>query len=659
MAASYFVTGSTGLIGKELTPRLLERGGRVFVLVRPSSVPFHGALFAEWQKLATVAGGELVIVEGDVSEKGLGLQGELGVSFDHVFHACGHYDIAGDPDRMRAVNVDGTRHLVEWLASHHFKGTFHHVSSVAVAGDFEGTFPEDELHLQQEHPHPYHRSKFDSEAMVREVTAFKWRIYRPSAVVGHSKTGAMERPDGPYYLFKGIQKVRYALPGWFPLLGWSREPVNMVPVDWVGAALDVIAHRDGFDGKTFHLTDPNPPSLVEFFNMVADEAGAPRIKRTLPTKSKLLPGAGDMIRGLGATKFIKAQLLSEFQIPAEIGDAKNAGVRFGRDNTHAALDGANLECPRVADYVGPMWHYWELHLDPDRDGQRRWRRAFEGKTVLITGASSGIGESLARKCAQQGARVLCVARREELLQALVGQIREDGGDADYYVADLADLGQTELLIERVLADHGGIDVLVNNAAKSIRRSIEESYDRFHDYQRTMELNYYSPVRLCLGFLPSMQKCGGGHIVQVLTAGANMPSPRFGAYTASKAALGAFTDTLSAEYLHENIHTTSAYLSWVVTPMMTATEKYREKAEKEDVMTPDRAAEWIMDGVALKKRRLQSAEVARRFVWSVLFPTFMTRALSLVYQLYHDDRERFPQFEVDRAVFKRFFKTDLL
>lgn len=651
----YLITGSTGLIGRELVERLIDRGGKLVLLVRSGSIERNAELFDSWRLRAERRSASIEVRPGDVTRPGLGLDEDLD-RIDHVYHLAGYYDVAGDTERMQSVNVEGTRHLLEALERAKFDGVLHHVSSVAVAGNFAGEFAEDSLDQGQGFDHPYHRSKYDAEQLVRE-SSLRYHIYRPSAVVGHSRTGAMDRVDGPYFLFKAVQKLGYALPGWFPMVGWTHEPVNMVPVDWVAAVLDVVGHQPDHDGETFHVVDPEPLTMPQLFNQLADIAGAPKIAKVFGGKSKLLPGAREMLANLGATKFLREQLMSDFDIPVEVSIAKNGDVRFATTNLLNAIDGAGIDCPRPETYLPALWHYWALHLDPDRDATLRWKDAFDGKTVLITGASSGVGESLARQCAHVGALVICVARREELLQELTTEIEAAGGRADYVVADLADPEAVDTLIDEVLQRHGHIDVLVNNAAKSIRRSIEESYERVHDFERLMRLNYLSPVQLCLGFLPGMVAAGGGHIVSVLTAGANLPSPRFAAYTASKAALGQFTDTLSAEYLHHGVHTTSAYLSWVATPMMTATDKYAEKAKREDIMTPDRAAAWIMDGVAQRKRKLFNGTTMRRFMWSVAFPKFMTRALSVVFQVYHDDREQFPQYELDRVAFKSVFTTD--
>jgi short-subunit dehydrogenase len=204
-----------------------------------------------------------------------------------------------------------------------------------------------------------------------------------------------------------------------------------------------------------------------------------------------------------------------------------------------------------------------------------------------------------------------------------------------------------------------VDVLVNNAARSIRRAVADSVGRLHDHERVIRLNHLTPVQLTLGFLPGMIARRHGHVVSVLTEGAFMPVPMFSAYASSKAALGAFSDTLAAEVLHEGVHVTSVFLPWVATPMMMATEKYREKAARGEAWTPERAAAWIVDGVARRTRHLKSATITRRYVLNQLSPLAMTRALSYVFRLYHEDKARFPELRPDRKLFRRLFPTDLV
>ena len=630
----YLITGATGLIGRELVARLRKRKATLHALLRdPSRAP---------------AGVE--VIGGDITLSRLAIADvDVLPRFDAVFHLAGHYDLEAAPAMLDRVNVDGTRHLLELLDAIGFDGVLHYVSSVAVAGDHKGDFFEDDLDVGQTHPHAYHRSKFEGEKLVRAHPTVRYRIYRPSAVVGHSKTGAMDRIDGPYYLFAPIKKLRDALPKWFPLYGPEGAPVNMVPVDWVADAIDALAHKRGLDHKTFHLADPDPPSFNETFNMLADAAGAPRMKRS--KLGKVLPFLkGGNLSGLqlGTLRFFREQLLDDMDIPRQIGKAINRAVRYDTSHVRAALNG-HLRCPRQADYVEPLWDYWLRNLEPSRDPAAQMRRYLTGKHVLITGASAGIGAALARRCAELGAHVIVAARREPELQEQVAHIERCGGSAEYVVADLSNMEACDALTER------RVDILFNNAGRSIRRPLSESLDRFHDFERVFQLNFFAAVRLIRGVLPGMRARKSGHIVNILSAGTLMPAPRFGVYTASKAALSQVGDTLAAEHADENIHCTAAYLPFVRTAMMDASGAYDDTG----AMTPERAANWILEGVSKRQRRVIQTSVTRRYVMNQIAPALSSRLLSVVYRIYADNPEDHPEFAVDRGLAKRFIKGRLV
>ena len=184
--------------------------------------------------------------------------------------------MTADETRNAILNVGGTQNAVD-LANDLGAGILHHASSVAVAGDFKGHFTEDMFDEGQPLPSPYHRTKFEAERLVRARAAGAWRVYRPSLVVGDSRTGEMDKVDGPYYFFKAIQKVRGALPPWFPLAGLEVGWTNIVPVDFVAAALDHIAHEPGLDGQAFHLVDPRPQRVGDVLNTFARAAHAPQL----------------------------------------------------------------------------------------------------------------------------------------------------------------------------------------------------------------------------------------------------------------------------------------------------------------------------------------------------------------------------------------------
>ena len=225
-----------------------------------------------------------------------------------------------------------------------------------------------------------------------------------------------------------------------------------------------------------------------------------------------------------------------------------------------------------------------LPLSPVRDGS-----VLAGKRVMVTGASSGIGEATARAVAARGAHVLLVARRADELDRVAGEIRAAGGRASAYSCDLTDEDSVKVLVEAVLDEHGGVDMLVNNAGRSIRRSLSASYDRMHDFERTMEINYFAPVRLMLGLLPSMVEQGGGHVVNVLSWGVQVKAPKFAAYLASKTALDVWSRVAGRELYGDAVTFTNVRMPLVRTPMIGPTEVYA----KSPALTPEQAAARIV------------------------------------------------------------------
>ncbi|PRQ06938.1 SDR family NAD(P)-dependent oxidoreductase [Enhygromyxa salina] len=249
-----------------------------------------------------------------------------------------------------------------------------------------------------------------------------------------------------------------------------------------------------------------------------------------------------------------------------------------------------------------------------------------GKTVLITGSSRGIGAELARQAAAAGASVLLVARDDTALAQVSRQIRDAGGHAHPYVCDLSDFAALDALVAQILAEHGGVDVLIHNAARSIRRPIARSLDRFHDFERTMQLNYFAPVRLSLGLLPSLRE-RAGCIGLVLSMGVLIPGPYFAAYLASKAALDVFGDSLAAEFHHEGVHVCSVYLPLVRTEMMAPTKDY---ANRNDVLSVEQAATLTLRGVVERRRRVITRRGAHLGAWNRIGPMLTTRMLSFLY-----------------------------
>ena len=271
---SYFVTGATGFIGRNLVEQLLEREGTIYVLVREGSRGRLEELRSRWGADED----RIVPVIGDLSAEHLGcgdrtdeLQGEI----DHFFHLAAIYDMTADAETQRVSNVEGTRHAIQLAEAVEAK-RFHMVSSIAAAGLYKGTFTEDMFEeAEKVENHPYFQTKHESEAVVREESDVPWRVYRPGIVVGHSETGEIDKIDGPYYFFKLLQRARNLLPQWVPGIGIEGGKINLVPVDYVVKAMDHIAHLDGLDGQAFHLTDPNPMTAGQVINTFARAAHAP------------------------------------------------------------------------------------------------------------------------------------------------------------------------------------------------------------------------------------------------------------------------------------------------------------------------------------------------------------------------------------------------
>ena len=651
-----FFTGATGLVGRELVPRLLARGAAVTALVRPSSMVRHEPLFERWRALAVSSGGALAVAAGDVAKVELGLEGGFSLAgFDHIFHAAAVRDLEAAAATLHAINADGTRRLVELALAHGFAGTLHLLSSVAVAGDHRGVLREDQLDIGQRHVHPYQRSTYLAEAVVRAADGLRHRIYRPAWVVGHSRTGATSRSDGPYHLFRAIRQARAVPLSSLSLAASFDAPINMVPVDHVAEVIDFLAFAPGLDGSCFHVVDPRPPGFRHTYNLIARAARAPWL--LLGGLSGWLPRR--LRDGLGTLVFLRQQAMRDLGMPPAVAQMLDSRVRFDTRVVDAALAGSGIVCPAQDDYVAALWRYWARHLDPTRDRGSRRRALLAGRLVVIIGASSGVGAALAHACARAGARVVLVARRQVELAQVCERIREDPlcahGSCAYQVCDLTDAAACDQLIETILLEHGVPDLLVNNAGHSIRRGVLQSLERYHDFERVMRLNFFAPVRLMRGFLPAMRERGSGRIVNVLTAGVTVPTPFFAAYGASKAALAHLTDTMNAELMGDGLELFGVYLPWVRTPMMDATGRYKDNA----AMTPEQAAAWILDGVARRRNHIMDGESRRRMLARALSPRRVARITGAITQLYADDSSAHPDFTLDRAILARLVKGKLL
>ena len=225
--------------------------------------------------------------------------------------------------------------------------------------------------------------------------------------------------------------------------------------------------------------------------------------------------------------------------------------------------------------------------------------AVSGRTVMITGASSGIGKAAALEIGEAGGTMLLVARRADQLQEVADEIEVLGGVAYVHTCDLTDVDDIDRMCAEVLEQHEAVDVLVNNAGKSIRRSVDRAYDRFHDYQRTMQLNYFASVKLILDLLPKMRARGSGHIVNISTIGLQMNTPRFSAYVASKAALDAFSRSIGPEIIDDGVHITTVYMPLVRTPMIAPTKIY----DRFPTLSPKDAGHMIAEAIRKRPKRM--------------------------------------------------------
>ena len=592
--SGYLVTGATGLIGRHFTQLLLGRhdADKVYLLVRGSSRERLGDLVAGWPN-----SGRVTLITGDLSQQKLGVdertRDQLRGKVDHLVHLAALYDLTADDDASIRANVDGTRNVIE-LAADLRVGCLHHVSSVAVAGDHEGVFTEDMFDVGQRLPTAYHRTKFEAERLIRQQHEVPWRVYRPAVVVGHSQTGDMDKVDGPYYLFTAISRLT-SVPN-VPLAGPNLGDTNVVPVDYVAKALLALVNKPDLDGRAFHLVNPEPQPVVSVYNAFAHAAGAPTIN--LQLDKRLSDGIVALVKlteHVPGASLARDAFLERLGIPPVLLETLAFPSVFASAATRKELAGGGVEVPRIEDYAPVLWRYWREHLDPFRARKHGSRGELDGRRVIITGASSGIGRATALKVAAEGGVPLLVARRQHELEEVRDAIVAQGGSASVYPADLTDEESINKLVKLILEEHGRIDMLVNNAGRSIRRSIKLSFDRFHDYERAMAINYFGAVRLILAVLPHMSERKFGHIVNVSSIGVQGIAPRFSAYVASKAALDYFSKIAATETHGDGITFTTIHMPLVRTPMIRPTKIYDAFPTK----SPTQAADMVLR--ALKER----------------------------------------------------------
>ncbi|BBX18386.1 short chain dehydrogenase [Mycolicibacterium duvalii] len=553
----YVVTGGTGFIGRRVVSRLLTRPDTdtVHVLVRRRSLGRFEQLAREWDE-------RVEPLVGDLTSDGLGLTEDtialLG-PVDHVVHCAALYDLTAPAVQHRQANVDGTRAVI--ALARRLDATLHHVSSIAVAGTHRGVFTEDDFDIGQALPTPYHRTKFEAEHLVRSAAGLTFRIYRPAVVVGDSRTGEMDKIDGPYYFFGLLAKLAL-LPGFAPVLLPDVGRTNIVPVDYVVDALVALMHVPDGDGRTYHLTAPEPIGLHGIYRGIAPAAGLPPLVGSLPRAA-----ATPLLRASGRTRVVRNMAATQLGVPGEVLDVAELAPTFTADRTEKALRGSGIEVPEFASYAPRLWRYWAEHLDPDRARRHDPAGPLVGKHVIITGASSGIGRASAIAVAARGATVFALARDGQALDELIAQIRAAGGDAHAFTCDVTDSAAVEHTVKDILGRFDHVDYLVNNAGRSIRRSVYSSTDRLHDYERVMAVNYFGAVRMVLALLPHWRERRFGHVVNVSSAGAQAHNPKYSAYIPTKAALDAFADVVGAETLSDHITFTTIHMPLVKTPMI--------------------------------------------------------------------------------------------
>ncbi len=633
----YFVTGATGFIGKRLVKALLaRRGAKVHFLVRPGSEGKLAALYTYWG-LSGAGKARAVPVTGDLTAKKLGVAAEamkaLKGQVHAVYHLAAVYDLSADAESQVQVNIEGTRNMVEFAKAVD-AGHVHHVSSIAAAGLYEGVFREDMFDEAEGLDHPYFMTKHESEKIVRKECKVPWTVYRPALVVGDSQTGEMDKIDGPYYFFKLIQRMRQILPPWMPSVGIEGGRINIVPVDFVVACIDHISHTAAqHKGKCYHLVDPKGYRVGDVLDIFSKAAHAP--KMNLFVNAALLGFIPRSVKkgmvALAPVRRIRAAVMKDLGLPDDMFTFINFPTRYDRRELDAVLKGSGIECPDLHSYAWILWDYWERHLDPALFIDRSLKGTVGGKVVLVTGGSSGIGLAAAHKFAEAGAVTVICGRDQDKLDEACAEARAKGYAFVAYAADIADMADCDRFIKLLIDNHGGVDFLINNAGRSIRRAIESSYDRFHDYERTMQLNYFGCLRVTMGFLPGMVAKKKGHVVNISSIGVLTNAPRFSAYVASKAALDAWTRCASSEFADMGVTFTTINMPLVRTPMIAPTQIYKNVP----TLSPEEAADMIAQACIEKPVRIATRLGIFGEVLHALVPRIAQISMNTTFRMFPD------------------------
>src|SRR5271163_2550533 len=617
----YVVTGGTGFIGRRVVSRLLDNrpDAEVWVLVRRSSLGRFERLAEQWGERAKPLVGELTEPSLGLTDEAVAELGDVA----HLVHCAAIYDITAAEPEQRAANVDGTRAVID--LARRLDATLHHVSSIAVAGDFHGEYTEADFDIGQQLPTPYHQTKFEAEMLVRSTTGLRYRIYRPAVVVGDSRTGEMDKIDGPYYFFGVLSKLA-VLPRFTPLMLPDTGRTNIVPVDYVADALVALMHAPDLDGRAFHLTAPKTIGLRGIYRGIADAAGLPPLRGSLPRSV-----AAPVLKVRGRPKVWRNMVATQLGIPGEVLDVVDLAPTFTSEQTQKALRGTGIAVPEFASYAPALWRYWAEHLDPDRARRDDPDGPLVGRHVIITGASSGIGRASAVAVAERGATVFALARSGDALDDLVAEIRANGGQAYAFTCDVTDSASVDHTVKDILGRFDHVDYLVNNAGRSIRRSVVNQTDRLHDYERVMAVNYFGAVRMVLALLPHWRERRFGHVVNVSSAGVQARSPKYSAYLPTKAALDAFSEVVATETLSDHITFTNVHMPLVATPMI----KPSRRLNPVPPITAEHAAAMVVRGLIDKPLRIDTPLGTLSDAGHYFTPKLSRRILHQLYLGYPD------------------------
>ena len=558
---------------------------------------------------------------------------QLSGHVEHFFHLAAMYDMTADDASNERLNVGGTRNAVE-LANAIEAGHLHHVSSVAVAGERRGLFREDHFDEGQKLPSAYHRTKFESEKLVREQAKVPWRVYRPAIVVGHSQTGEMDKIDGPYYFFKAIQKVRGALPQWVPLVGPELGYTNIVPVDYVAAAMDHIAHQPDLDGQAFHLTNPVPMRVGESLNEFAKAAHAPQLALRIDKRlTDALPkGTLSMLMKLPQVRDVRNTMLADFGIPEEVIEHMALKPQFDTRDTERALAGTGHRGPRAAHVRREAVGLLGAHARPRplqgplvREAHQRAHGRHHRRVERHRPGDGAEG---------RGRRRHPAARRARDREAR-GAARGDRG-----------VGRHGARLQRRPVGHGRDrrprraharrpprDRLPRQQRRAARSAARSSCPRTASTTSSARCssNYFGAIKMIMALLPHMRERGFGHIVNVSSIGVQTNPPRFSAYVASKGALDAWTRVVSSEVIGNGISFTTIHMPLVRTPMIAPTKLY----DHFPTISPDEAADLICEAMRARPKEINTRLGTAGEVLHALAPKAVDQILHIAYKVFPD------------------------